>query len=244
MKALIVAERDEIASIAQRMLRAVGFDSMRYRNPLKAMDNLEEIEPDLVAMSALDYPRHWKTLLQCLRSFFERERCVFVLLTPYGFPMEEAAKASHLGANGIVCEDLELPENAMRFSALLKRYKPVEEKREGVRLVPQESDGIALFLIHPSRYALIPGKVTTISAKGLSFHADDPLLVADLALGTEARGARLKVGGRILSVDLRVVAAGRIINFRITGIQPDDADYLERYLSESAERIVHSITLS
>ncbi|MCK7479656.1 MAG: hypothetical protein M0C28_21830 [Candidatus Moduliflexus flocculans] len=47
-------------------------------------------------------------------------RCVFILLKGEVFPFEEAAKAAHLGVNGVVKEDLGDRAELSRFQQILE----------------------------------------------------------------------------------------------------------------------------
>ena len=88
MKALLLIESDRIANIARFYLRPLGFETIRYRNPVKALDNLEEIDPEAVIMSARDFPRHWKAIAQTIRAEKGKDGCVIVLLKGDSFPLD------------------------------------------------------------------------------------------------------------------------------------------------------------
>ncbi|MCH5288357.1 MAG: hypothetical protein J1E32_00405, partial [Treponema sp.] len=64
MKALLVADGDEVIARVGTVLKTAGYDIITYRALLKALDNIEEIAPHLIVVSTKDYPRHWKTLAQ------------------------------------------------------------------------------------------------------------------------------------------------------------------------------------
>ncbi|MFW5802131.1 MAG: hypothetical protein ACOCVC_08850, partial [Spirochaeta sp.] len=51
-------------------LTQLGIDTyhiLHYGDPLKAMDNLQELKPNILIVSAHDFPRHWKPLHVLLR---------------------------------------------------------------------------------------------------------------------------------------------------------------------------------
>ena len=62
MKALVISDREEIINHVTPLLKEKGFDLIHYRWIIKALDNIEEIQPDIIVLSAMEYPRHWKTL--------------------------------------------------------------------------------------------------------------------------------------------------------------------------------------
>ena len=107
MKILVVAEKEHILQSIKKHLPPLGFDFIFYNNPVKALDNLAEISPELIIFSAEDYPRHWKPFLKVLRNSFSHEKCIFIILKTSYFSFEDAEKSIFLGANGLVDEDLE-----------------------------------------------------------------------------------------------------------------------------------------
>lgn len=68
MKALVISERSEIIDFVTPRLKELGFDIIHYKWIIKALDNIEEIQPDLIVLSAGEYPRHWKTLAGFVQS--------------------------------------------------------------------------------------------------------------------------------------------------------------------------------
>jgi len=72
-----------------------------YRWLLKALDNIEEIRPDIVVVNASDYPRHWKTLTQFIKSGIAGKIPDVILYVPKSFSETEKMKAQKLGIKGI-----------------------------------------------------------------------------------------------------------------------------------------------
>ena len=64
MKALIIADNDAMIDVCFATLKKAGYDLIVYRWLLKALDNIEEIAPNIIIIDAISYPRHWKTLVQ------------------------------------------------------------------------------------------------------------------------------------------------------------------------------------
>ena len=58
MKALVISERPEIIDFVTPLLKDKGYDLIHYKWIIKALDNIEEIQPDLIVLSAGEYPRH------------------------------------------------------------------------------------------------------------------------------------------------------------------------------------------
>ena len=98
MKALLISESDEILNSYAAFFKETGYDTVCYRWLLKAMDNLEEIEPQLVFIDGFGYPRHWKTLAQYIKTSFKN--APLVLLTA-DLSEEETKKADCLDVHCI-----------------------------------------------------------------------------------------------------------------------------------------------
>lgn len=80
MKALLVLDDKDKLSLLKTKLSKAGFDTICYQWLMKALDNIEEIAPHLVIISAEDYPRHWKVFIQHIKAQnFEYETKVFLI---------------------------------------------------------------------------------------------------------------------------------------------------------------------
>ncbi|HTX73749.1 MAG TPA: PilZ domain-containing protein [Rectinemataceae bacterium] len=241
MKALLIVENDRIADIARFYLRPLGFEAVRYRNVLKALDNLEEIEPNAIVVSARDFPRHWKIIAQVARTSWSKDRCVIILLKGELFPFEEAAKAAHIGVNGVVRDNLDDRHEQTHFQHLLKRYVTVEESRSAERVAPSAWDRLDFIFAHPLTFSPVAGRLETVSLAGISFIPDSPALVADLDAGTAIEDCSLRVGDRILSLSCTVVRSDRVLGLEIASMAEDDRDYLDEYLASCPEREMRAL---
>lgn len=67
-----------------------------YRLPLKALDNMSEIRPDIIVINAVDFPRHWKVLMHCLNSEYKNFALKKVLLIGANFNSDDFKKAEFL----------------------------------------------------------------------------------------------------------------------------------------------------
>ncbi|MGI5076214.1 hypothetical protein [Treponema maltophilum] len=98
MKALLISESDEILNSYAAFFKKAGYDTVCYRWLLKAMDNLEEIEPMVVFIDGFGYPRHWKTLAQYIKTSFKNAPLV---LLAADLSEEETKKADCLDVHCI-----------------------------------------------------------------------------------------------------------------------------------------------
>ena len=97
MKALIISDKQEIIDFSEKFLKENGYDIIVYRWLLKAIDNIEEIQPDLIILSAAEYPRHWKTLASFVKSGIGGNNVQIYLYDPDSLSDEEKQKAVELG---------------------------------------------------------------------------------------------------------------------------------------------------
>ena len=101
MKALIVLDdKEKLSSISEKLTNA-GFDTICYQWLMKALDNLEEISPHLVIISAEDYPRHWKVFVQHIKAHFKDDNTKVFLQTS-SLTEEEQKKVKYLGIQDII----------------------------------------------------------------------------------------------------------------------------------------------
>lgn len=96
MKALVISDRQEIIDYVNPLLKEKGFDLIHYRWIIKALDNIEEIQPDIIVLSSAEYPRHWKTLAGFIQSGIGGNDVKVYLYEPAPLSDEEKKKASDL----------------------------------------------------------------------------------------------------------------------------------------------------
>ncbi|MCR5062061.1 MAG: response regulator [Treponema sp.] len=99
MKAVLICEDNEKLNKIFPLLQTKGYDLIVYKWFLKAMDNLEEIKPDLVILSAKDFPRHWKTLVGFLQGVDSNTKI-------YLFEAEEIENSEKEKINAFNCVEI------------------------------------------------------------------------------------------------------------------------------------------
>ena len=113
MKALIISDRQEIADYVTPLLKDKGFDIIRYKWIIKALDNIEEIQPDVIVLSANEYPRQWKTLAGFVQSGIGGKDAAVYLYDNEPLSDEDKDKASGLGV-GLFEELVADPESGIK----------------------------------------------------------------------------------------------------------------------------------
>src|SRR5512144_39780 len=99
MKMLLVAARSHFAATLAYHLRPLGFTLEHHADPVYVIEHMEELDPQALLVHAGDFPRHWKPIVKLARESKSREELICLLAAPPDFPVEDAAKAAHLGVN-------------------------------------------------------------------------------------------------------------------------------------------------
>jgi hypothetical protein len=231
MKLLLILGSDETFSLISQNLNPPGFEVIRYRHVLKAMDNIEEIDPGAIIISARDFPRHWKTLVQFVRYNHPKPEYPIIILKGPAFSPEDASKAFYLGVGGIVSEDLTRPSEADHLQRLLNRHTALEDK---------DSGEAGICLINPVTKSLITGQVTAISATGLSFSPDGAISPDCLEENMELTECSIRIGGDFITPICRVVRPGDGLSLEFIFLPDMDRILLDNYLETLPPRTASS----
>ena len=97
MKALIISDDETFYLSLEKKISELGYSTILYKWLLKALDNIDEINPDLIVLSAEDYPRHWKVLVQHIENKIKNKNLRVFLFTNKDFSKEEKKKSDFLG---------------------------------------------------------------------------------------------------------------------------------------------------
>lgn len=141
MKALLVVEDKQVLNELKQILNEQGFDTICYQWIIKALDNVEEISPHIVIISAKDYPRHWKTLVQYIQSnLIETEPAIILISNELS--KDESDKVAFLKIKTLI-NDVE--QDKQQLIEALNELKPNEakpilnEKVEYIKPTPLEN---------------------------------------------------------------------------------------------------------
>ncbi len=233
---LLVAAARESATTLGYHLKPLGFTVEHVPDPVRVIQNMEEMDPQAILVHAGDFPRHWKPLLKLAREKKPREDLIFLVIAPEDFEVEEAAKAAHLGANGILKPNLADKEELYRLEEIIRRYRAVQDKRNFARLVPQEPDELGFAFTHPKRLAFVSGRVREISIQGSSFLPSRPSAVQDLDAGTELKDCSLKIGDRLIAVTCKVTRNREEMGFQFLSFEEGGHHALLEYIQSRAQR--------
>jgi hypothetical protein len=235
MKALIVARNEALRNLLAYHLKPLDFEILHSSDPVAVLENLEELEPEMLLVSAVDFPRHWKTLVKVLRQKRSKEECVFILLAGE-MPFEEAAKATHLGVNGIVGADLADKQQVRQLGQVFRRYRSLKDKRRFHRLILTPQERAQLVFMHPRSSAIITGSLSEISIQGASFKPVDMDSTSDLRRGEELPLAALRVGDDIVGLSCRVSRNRGEMGLQFTSFEPGGHHKLFQFIQGRPER--------
>lgn len=241
MKTLLVIEHDNLKDQVIEHLAPRGFDFIHYRNPIKALDNIEEIRPDLVIFSAVDYPRHWKPFIAVLRSFLSKEESVFILLKGELFPSDESTKASSLEVNGIISDDFNNPAVLSQLEDIFSRYNVIDDKRISRRYLNNITMDMEFIFTHPLTPSLINGEITDISIGGISFKPDSPQTTLDIREGTILNNCTLRLKDSFNTISVSVIRNNNILSLGFIDLEEDLKEEMMEYFHEIPERELEKV---
>lgn len=230
MKALLIADSDVAARNISLHIKPYGFDSIRYRSALKAIENIEEIAPDAVFISTGDFPRHWKTIVQFIRSDTDKDATVIVLLINDRFTAEDADKAVHIGVQAIITEALDASNDIHKLKEVFARYRHLGA--DETPLVVDRIEERAIFLFtNPVNDAIITGKIDSIGMTEIRFKPDAPSSTADLAPGELLDQCSLRLNGTILSPVCMIKKNTNYMILELTGLDEKMSRTLSEFIS-------------
>ena len=201
MKALLIAEDQNTIDSIVPTIKQAGAETIVYRWLLKALDNVEEIAPDVVVISTAEYPRHWKTFVQFTKSGIGGVVPRVILYNSRPMNDDEKEKARSLGVYGMFSS---LDESGL---GELKKYLSGKDS-EGFLL--SGGNKFEFVFTNPKNGSLVTGVVKSYSAsKGtMEFACDVPMLVKNLQSGDAISRATFGqnkiykyVGAKVLSND-------------------------------------------
>jgi hypothetical protein len=181
--------------------------------------------------------------LSLLREQLTKEQAVFVILAKNP-PYEEAAKATFLGANGIIDANLSEKQQMQRLEELYRRYGSLKDKRRFHRLIPTESDKLNLLFSHPRSLAIITGNLAEISIKGASFRPHDIALITDLRRDDKLQHCTLKVDKDMIALTARVTRNDEDIGLQFLSFEPGGHHKLFHYIQNRSHRDLQSAVQS
>jgi hypothetical protein len=233
MKLLLIFAADDNCNIISRSIRPLGFEMIRYRQVLKAMDNIDEINPSAIVVSARDFPQHWKFLVQFVRTERANEICPIVILKGGNFSTEEMTNAYFLGVSGVIDDSLNSPAEVNRLKNILSHCAPSEEKRKHRRFHMEPWHRAGILAVNRREKSLVTGDVENISSGGLAFvPANCAAPMGDASLNDQFDECSLRLGDSIFSPVCRLVRAGEKPAMEFASFPKDEQRLFDQFLQQ------------
>ena len=238
MKIVLISQDESIKEILTYYFMPRGIDVINYRNPVKAIDNIEELNPEIVCFDSADFPRHWKPFIQVYFESQVSKGKVFILLTGEIFLKDEAAKASHLGVNGIVNKDQPNNQFALQISEIVTRHINLNDERNLNRYIPGDYDTIEFIVSHPHTNKIITGQVIDITNESVAFKPDTPQVINDLNIGNELNNCSIQVDTSIFNMNCKIIRTNTILVLQFVDFSEEGRHFLNNYLENRINRIL------
>lgn len=232
MKLMLVSSSEHLKPFFDRTFTIQSVDVIHYENPIKAMDNIAEIAPEVVVFSATDFPRHWKPFAMFMRQLFSRRDCVFVLLVSAQFSEDEADKAEALQVNAILDEDLSSEETLQRIRAVLTRYQQNTDLRRAQRYTPTTQDRVRFAFVNPYSLELVSGRVADVSTRGLRLEPNDAVLADRLDAHATISAGTLRLGDELLDVAAKVLRVGATVAVEFHNLPIETEEQISAYIDK------------
>jgi hypothetical protein len=232
MKLLLVLGSDDNYDAVSTAVQSFGFEIIRYRHVLKAMDNIDEVDPSAIIISARDFPRHWKILVQFVRNERPKEICPIIILKGTNFNTEETSKALFLGVNGIALETLKDQKEIDQVKNILGRPLPAPEEQKHRNFPVEPWHRIGFLTADLSDKSIIAANIKSISTAGLLFSPVPSLPPKALKADKELRECSLRAGDAILSPVCRITGMGKNITLEFVSFPADERKIFDQYLGE------------
>ncbi len=193
MKALIISDDSNIINKFDSFFNSNGFDVIVYKWLIKALDNIEEIQPDCIIISSTEYPRHWKTLFQFLQSGLGGENITKILFTNNNLDEEEKKKADYLKTDffiedfsTVAFNDFE-KEFQLKYNLNKKQQNDLIVQKESIDIPePSTIGGTGLFTFsHPETNRFVTGKFFDNNGKTLTCRFDYENDFNNITIGTK-----------------------------------------------------------
>lgn len=189
MKALLIADDDIVIEKLKASLTDDGYDVITYRWLIKAMDNVEEIAPEVIVIGASSYPRHWKTLVQFVQSGIGGVVPKVVLYAEREFNDDDLKKSEALNITGIF--------NSLDAEGLSELSDILSNKK---------GKDFSLIFTNPKTGAFITGNISKFENNIISFSPDCPELLSPLVESAQIPQATFKNKKSIKYIQVKILS--------------------------------------
>ena len=225
MKVLLISDLPRSTDDLESLFSEYEFALIHYRSPLKALDNIEEISPDIVIINARDFPRHWKPITQHIRWNTSKEDILVIILTPPDFPADDADKAMFLGVQGVIT----LKEN-INFKGILDELRMIFN-RYNYKHIKNLSKNVQFLFTNPITETIVTGTVKNLTEEGIVFLPDMPANTDNLTADMILDQCSLKIENRSIVPNCKIVSNSSVMNLDFADLSDDDKKIIADFLN-------------
>lgn len=225
MKALLISDLPRSTDDLESLFSEYEFALIHYRSPLKALDNIEEISPDIVIINPRDFPRHWKPITQHIRWNTSKEDILVIILTPPDFPADDADKAMFLGVQGVIT----LKEN-INFKGILDELRMIFN-RYNYKHIKNLSKNVQFLFTNPITETIVTGTVKNLTEEGIVFLPDMPANTDNLTADMILDQCSLKIENRSIVPNCKIVSNSSVMNLDFADLSDDDKKIIADFLN-------------
>jgi len=204
MKILIISDDSAFINTIDSYFQKRGHSSIIYKWLIKAMDNLEEIKPEVIIVSADEYPRHWKSLVQFMESGIAGKEHKIYLYKKDKIEGEEELKIQKLNI-AKVFDNLDSITLNTTFAECFPKTQQAEniENKE----TTSETEN-SLIITNPGTHNFVYGKYSFINEKAIKFSTNDEFYLPKINEYIEKLSYRFNnklysTSGKILNVAMQ-----------------------------------------
>jgi len=208
MKVLLIAEEDKTIDALVPVIKKSGAEIITYRWLLKALDNVEEIAPDMVVISTAEYPRHWKTFVQFTKSGIGGVVPKVILYNSRPMSDDEKSKARSLGVFGMF--------NSLDEKGLEELEAYISGKNEQTFGYVSNGTKFEFVFTNPKNESLITGSVKSVQDNRIEFTSDIPDLIKNLNPGDSIANATFGENKAYRYVSAKVLSNGKFLELKLT----------------------------
>ncbi len=214
---LIYLAKDSYNNRYKSLCRSLGIDTIQYKNPLKAVDNLIEIEPAIIYMVKDDFPRFWKIVLSSLRDLFNESETVFILEGE--MDEGESKEFSFLKGSNLIYGDSGL--NQLK-ELILKVSKRAFHKQ----VYYPESGELCLGFVKQDDFSFVSGHISEITDSEIEFIPDNSEDLVGLLEKNKINDVSLSHGDVVVNLNLEISQVSDHLHFIVNEPSKDYVDLI------------------
>lgn len=194
---LIYLSKNNYNNRYRSVFRSNNIVTIHYKNPLKAIDNLNEIEPNIFYMVKDDFPRFWKIVLSGINERFKNGEVKFFL---YGTLDDKEAEEFHYLKGTAHFEKEE------DFIDLLKNFKASSINTNITnRVYFPEPKEINLGFVKQNDFSFVNCSILEMTENEILVQPENSEDIEGIKIGDIINNCSLSIGDEVITVDIRVI---------------------------------------